>query len=83
MSVISNEIDIYSFANELSDDDDLLDINDEAPVIKLINSILVEAIKELASDIHIESFDKKLTVRFRIDGVLRKYWNYSAMLHYY
>ncbi|WP_038930649.1 ATPase, T2SS/T4P/T4SS family, partial [Yersinia pestis] len=72
MSVISNEIDIYSFANELSDDDDLLDINDEAPVIKLINSILVEAIKELASDIHIESFDKKLTVRFRIDGVLRK-----------
>ncbi|WP_016603599.1 GspE/PulE family protein, partial [Yersinia pestis] len=60
------------FANELSDDDDLLDINDEAPVIKLINSILVEAIKELASDIHIESFDKKLTVRFRIDGVLRK-----------
>ncbi|SUB29473.1 general secretion pathway protein E [Yersinia pseudotuberculosis] len=72
MSVISNEIDIYSFANELSDDDDLLDVTDEAPVIKLINSILVEAIKELASDIHIESFDKKLTVRFRIDGVLRK-----------
>jgi general secretion pathway protein E len=43
---------------------------DDAPVIKFVNSLLFRAIKEKASDIHIEPFEKDFTVRFRIDGVL-------------
>ncbi|HHH0152532.1 TPA: GspE/PulE family protein [Yersinia enterocolitica] len=71
MNSISDEIAIYSFNGELPVSEDLLDSNNEAPVIKLINTILAEAIKELASDIHIESFGEKITIRFRIDGVLK------------
>ncbi|MFQ5480230.1 MAG: type II secretion system ATPase GspE [Thermodesulfobacteriota bacterium] len=49
---------------------DLLDLNDEAPIIKLLNSVLGQAVKDRASDIHIEPFEKKIDVRFRIDGIL-------------
>jgi len=50
---------------------DLLDAtDDEAPVIRLVNALIYRAIKERASDIHIEAFEKEVVVRFRIDGVL-------------
>lgn len=50
---------------------DLLDADeDDAPVIKLVNSLLFRAVKEKASDIHIEPYEKDMVVRFRIDGVL-------------
>lgn len=71
MSSISEEIATYSFNGEFPVSGDLLDSDNEAPVIKLINTILAEAIKELASDIHIESFEEKIIIRFRIDGVLK------------
>ena len=51
---------------------DLLDADDDAPIIRLINAMLSEAIKLEVSDIHIETFEKHLTIRFRIDGVLRE-----------
>ncbi len=56
--------------HELEEIADLLDISDEAPVIKLVNLILFQAVKERASDIHIEPFQKELKVRYRIDGIL-------------
>lgn len=51
---------------------DLLDIegDDEAPIIRLVNSLLSQAVKDRASDIHIEPFEKELIVRFRVDGIL-------------
>ena len=49
---------------------DLLDAEDEAPVIKLVNTVLLRAIKERASDIHIEPYEREVVVRFRVDGVL-------------
>ncbi len=49
---------------------DLLDTEDVAPVIKLINTLLFRAVKDRASDIHIEPYEKELVVRFRIDGIL-------------
>ncbi|NOQ15960.1 MAG: type II secretion system protein GspE, partial [Methyloprofundus sp.] len=52
--------------------DDLMDSTDDAPIIRLINAILTEAIKEQASDIHIEPFEERLRVRFRVDGILRE-----------
>ena len=49
---------------------DLLEAHDEAPIIKLVNTILVRAVKERASDIHIEPYEGHLIVRFRVDGTL-------------
>ena len=51
--------------------DDLLDARDDSPVIRLINALLLEAIKEGASDVHVETQERRLVVRFRIDGRLR------------
>jgi general secretion pathway protein E len=49
---------------------DLLEANDEAPIIRLVNSLFYQAAKERASDIHIEPFEQELLIRFRIDGIL-------------
>ena len=49
---------------------DLLDAHDEAPIIKLVNTILVRAVKERASDIHLEPYEKEFIIRFRVDGSL-------------
>lgn len=54
---------------------DLLDLANEAPIIKLINLIISGAIKERASDIHIEPFEREVRVRYRIDGVLYEKFN--------
>ena len=62
---------LASLADTLPTTSDLLDSDDDAPVIRLINGILQEAIRTRASDIHIEPFETRLAVRFRIDGTLR------------
>ena len=49
---------------------DLLDASDEGPIIRFVNSMLTQAYKERASDIHIEPFETELVVRYRIDGIL-------------
>ena len=72
MEDIGNESDLFSLAEELPETEDLLESEDDAPIIKLINAMLGEAIKEGASDIHVETFENQLVVRFRVDGVLRE-----------
>jgi len=72
MEDIGNEADFFTLAEELPNSEDLLDADDDAPIIRLINAMLSEAIKLEASDIHIETFEKHLAIRFRIDGVLRE-----------
>jgi general secretion pathway protein E len=62
--------DLDHIAVELEEPRDLIDADDEAPIIRLVNSLLFQAVKDRASDIHIEPFERDLTVRFRIDGVL-------------
>jgi len=62
--------DLSSVATAFNEPKDLLELADEAPVIRLLNSILFQAVKERASDIHIEPYERDLTVRFRIDGIL-------------
>jgi general secretion pathway protein E len=57
-------------ATDLEEPRDLLESDDEAPIIRLVNSLLFQAAKDRASDIHIEPFERDLAVRFRIDGVL-------------
>ena len=58
-------------ASELaSEPRDLLEADDAAPIIKLVNGLLSQAVKDRASDIHIEVFERDLVVRFRVDGML-------------
>ena len=65
-------LDLASLADSLPETSDLLEQEDDAPIIRLINALLQEAIREDASDIHIETFERKLVVRLRVDGVLRE-----------
>ena len=67
-----DDFDLKTLADELPEPEDLLESEDDAPIIRLINALLTEAVKEGASDIHIEPFENRLVVRFRIDGVLRE-----------
>lgn len=61
--------------------EDLDDSNDEAPIIRLLNSLIERAIKTEASDIHIEPFEKETKVRMRIDGVIMEYVTIQRNIH--
>ncbi|MFT6908650.1 MAG: general secretion pathway protein E [Oleiphilaceae bacterium] len=69
---LGDDMDLASLANSVPETEDLLEQEDDAPIIRLINAILTEAVKSEASDVHIETFEKQLVVRFRVDGVLRE-----------
>ncbi len=64
--------DLVSLAESVPETEDLMDSQDDAPIIRLINALLSEAIRLNASDIHIETFEKRLAVRFRVDGQLKE-----------
>jgi general secretion pathway protein E/type IV pilus assembly protein PilB len=64
--------DDLSLGGSEDDNQDLLQMAQEASVIKLVNEIILEAINERASDIHIEPFERALSIRYRIDGVLQE-----------
>ncbi len=68
---LSETDDLATLADSAAAVDDLLDSRDDSPVIRLINALLLQAVKDGASDIHVETQEKRLIVRFRIDGVLR------------
>jgi general secretion pathway protein E len=72
MGDLGDEDDLSSIAQQLGEPEDLMDSEDDAPIIRLINALFTEAVKMNASDIHIEPFESRLRVRFRIDGVLRE-----------
>ena len=72
VSDLDERMDLRTLADELPEPEDLLESDDDAPIIRLINALLTEAVKEGASDIHIEPYENRLVVRFRIDGVLRE-----------
>lgn len=64
--------DLLSLADSVPEAEDLMDQEDDAPIVRLINALLSEAIRVGASDIHVESFEKRLSVRLRVDGQLRE-----------
>ena len=70
MEDIKDFVDMESAAADLEETSDLLDSEDDAPIIRLLNAILAESLKENASDIHLEPYEKESLVRFRLDGVL-------------
>ena len=69
---LDDELDLTQVAQELQGPSDLLESDDDAPIIRFINAVLTEAVKDNASDVHIEPYENRLGVRFRIDGVLRE-----------
>jgi len=72
---VSAELDLSQLLEDLAEHEDLLDSADDAPIIRLLNNIFSQAIKQKASDIHIETFENNLMIRFRIDGVLHEFVN--------
>ena len=69
---LGDDMDLARLADSVPEVGDLLEQEDDAPIIRLINALLAEAIREDASDVHIETFEKDLSVRFRVDGVMRE-----------
>ncbi len=80
MDDLDDEADLSQVVQELAEPEDLLESEDDAPIIRLINALLTQAIKEQASDIHVESFESRLVVRFRVDGVLREVFEPKRVL---
>ena len=67
---IDDELSLDALSQELDEPTDLLDTSDEAPIIRLVNSMLYQAVSQKASDVHVEPFEKDIVVRYRIDGIL-------------
>ncbi len=62
--------DFSTLIEQMDEPEDLLESDDDAPIIKLLNALFTEAIKKNASDIHVESYEQRTRIRFRIDGVM-------------
>ena len=69
---LDDNTDLAHLADGIPETSDLLESDDEAPIIRLINALLTQAVKENGSDIHIEPYENRLVIRFRVDGVLRE-----------
>jgi len=77
---ISSDVDLSRLADEIPEVGDLMDAEDDAPIIRLINAVLSQAVRDKASDIHIETFEDRLSVRYRIDGMLSEVLSPKRML---
>ncbi len=73
--------DLGTFAQDIEEAVDLLDAEDEAPIIRLVNSLISQAVKEHASDIHVEPGERDIVVRFRVDGILHERIRPPKKLH--
>ena len=69
---VDQSLDLRKLAEDLPEPTDLMEAADDAPIIRLLNALLTEAVKENASDIHIEPFENRVVIRFRVDGVLKE-----------
>jgi len=77
---ISSDVDLSRLADEIPEVGDLMDAEDDAPIIRLINAVLSQAVREGASDIHIETFEDRLSIRYRVDGMLSEVLSPKRML---
>ena len=77
----ASEIDLDRLLQDVPEVEDLLETSDEAPVIRIINALLTQAVRDEASDIHIEPFETHAVVRYRVDGTLRDIVSPRRALH--
>lgn len=78
---VEQDMDLTQLIQDLKPTEDLLDAENDAPVIRMINALLTQAVRENASDIHIEPFETRSVVRFRIDGTLKDVIEPHRALH--
>jgi general secretion pathway protein E len=78
---LAQDLDLSRLLNDLPKVEDLLESQDDAPVIRLINALFTQALREGASDIHVEPFETRSVVRLRIDGTLRDLIEPARALH--
>jgi general secretion pathway protein E len=78
---VESETDLSRLLQDIPKIEDLLETEDDAPIIRMINALLTQALREGASDIHIEPFESHSLVRFRVDGTLRDVVRAAARLH--
>ena len=78
---VEQDMDLSQLVNDLPKIEDLLDADSDAPVIRMINALLTQAVRENASDIHIEPFETRSAVRFRVDGTLKDVIEPHRALH--
>ena len=78
---IAQDVDLSRLLQEIPQIEDLLESQDDAPVIRLINALFTQALRDGASDIHIEPFETRSVVRLRIDGTLRDLLEPARALH--
>ena len=78
---LAQDLDLSRLLQEIPRIEDLLESQDDAPVIRLINALLTQALRDGASDIHIEPFETRSVVRLRIDGTLRDLIEPARALH--
>ena len=78
---IGEDMDLAELTQNLPQTADLLESEDDAPIVRLINALLTQAVRDGVSDIHIEPFETRSVVRFRLDGVLRDIVEPQQVLH--
>ena len=78
---VEGEVDLSRLMQDIPAIEDLLESEDDAPIIRMINALLTQAAREGASDIHIEPFESGSVVRFRVDGTLRDVVRPKKALH--
>ena len=81
VSEVQNDADLSRIMQELPAIEDLLETSDDAPIIRMLNALLTQAVRDGASDIHIEPYERQSSVRFRIDGRLREVVRPHRALH--
>lgn len=78
---LDEDLDLAELTQQLPQTADLLESEDDAPIVRLINALLTQAVRDGASDIHIEPFETRSVVRFRLDGILRDIVEPQKVLH--
>jgi general secretion pathway protein E len=81
VSEVQGDADLSRIMQELPAIEDLLENQDDAPIIRMLNALLTQAARDGASDIHIEPYERTSSVRFRVDGTLREVVQPNRALH--
>ena len=77
----ASEVDLDRLMQDMPEIEDLLDTSDDAPIIRMINALFTQAVRDQASDIHLEAFETHSVVRYRVDGTLRDIVSPRRALH--
>ena len=78
---VESEVDLDRLMQDIPDVEDLLDETDDAPIVRMLNAMLSQAVREGASDVHVEPFESHSVVRYRVDGTLRDVVRPRSALH--